>query len=395
MQDQKYKDSVISRTSVSPPQGREKVNSKQKSTRKAAKQPKSKENFESVQKCAGTDMSCKKFDICISEKNVSGRIRIKATKSFNNTPSGIKQCMAYFAKYGMSELNSTIVVEATGSYHENFAYACAEAGYCLSIVLPNKSHYYAQSLNSKSKTDEIDARILAQMGLERVLEEWVPANPKYLKMRGLSREKRSLQNDKTGYLNQIHAEEASHEPSKDTLKRRYALVKTIEKQIIQIEAEMKVIVESDPEIKEAVDRLETIKGIAFCTAVTVLAETNGFALFENKAQLVSYTGFDVVKYESGSSVRGRTHISKKGNSHIRAALYMPSMSAMRYDGELRDLYMRILVKNPDKGKKGLVAVQRKMLVLMYSLHKTKTNYDPKYQEKKKTETCKEIETEAA
>jgi len=116
-----------------------------------------------------------------------------------------------------------------------------------------------------------------------------------------------------------------------------------------------------------VDNVCSIKGVAFLTAITIISETNGFELIENKAQLVSYAGFDVVERQSGSSVRGKTRISKKGNSHIRRALHYPALSAVRYEGQLRELYKRVTERNPKVKMIGLVAVQRKLLVLIYTL----------------------------
>jgi transposase len=127
-----------------------------------------------------------------------------------------------------------------------------------------------------------------------------------------------------------------------------------------------------------VDNVCSIKGVAFLTAITIISETNGFELIENKAQLVSYAGFDVVERQSGSSVRGKTRISKKGNSHIRRALHYPALSAVRYEGQLRELYKRVTERNPKVKMIGLVAVQRKLLVLIYTLFKKNEPYDPNY-----------------
>lgn len=351
--------------------------------------------FKAMKRCAGIDMSHLTFDLCIVEKDAQGRTRIKSTRSFKNTPGGIKDCIAFLKKMGFVEADSLVVVEATGVYHENFAYACVLHEIPISIVLPNKSYHFGKSLNEKSKTDEIDARILAQMGLERNLEEWKPSSPIYLEIRELCRERRRIQQARTCMSNQRHAVKASHDPNKNTLDRQAKMLDYYDKQIGQIEKEIDALVKSDPEVKESVRRLETIKGVGFWTAVTVLAETDGFALFQSKAQVVSYSGYDIVSNNSGTSVRGRAHMSKKGNSRIRDILHLPSMTAMRYAGEMKDLYDRIIEKNPGMGKKGLVAVARKMLVLMYTLHKTKNDYDPHYREKKESEAKLKREQTAA
>ena len=81
-------------------------------------------------------------------------------------------------------------------------------------------------------------------------------------------------------------------------------------------------------VKEKVQNICQIKGVGLLTLAAVLAEINGFELFRNYKQLVSFAGFDVVERESGMST-GNTKISKKGNGHLRRAMFMPAFTAVR------------------------------------------------------------------
>ncbi len=110
------------------------------------------------------------------------------------------------------------------------------------------------------------------------------------------------------------------------------------------------------------------------TIATIIAETNGFAAIENVKQLASYAGMDVMMNQSGQ-YSGRTRISKKGNRHIRTALYLPAMSAIRSNKRLQQFYKNIRERQKN-GKVGIVAVARKMLVLIYTLWKKEVQYDP-------------------
>jgi len=78
------------------------------------------------------------------------------------------------------------------------------------------------------------------------------------------------------------------------------------------------------------------------TAVTVLAETNGFELIRNKRQLTSYAGLDVKEKLSGTSVKGKPRISKKGNRHLQKAMYMPALSVIRREGRFKTLFVRLV-----------------------------------------------------
>src|SRR5690606_28410827 len=113
------------------------------------------------------------------------------------------------------------------------------------------------------------------------------------------------------------------------------------------------------------------------TIVKVLAETNGFLLFDSIRQLVSYAGLDVVQDQSGNQT-GKTKISKKGNAHLRQSLYMAALSAGKYNPVLKPFYERMKEKLPAK-KQGIVALMRKLLILINTLWKTEEEYDPKYQ----------------
>ena len=96
---------------------------------------------------------------------------------------------------------------------------------------------------------------------------------------------------------------------------------------------------------------------------TILAETNGFKLFTSRAQVVSYAGYDVVERQSGSSIKGKTRISKKGNSHIRRALHFPAITIVKHEPQFKQLYDRILERSHIK-MKSYTAVQRKILLLI-------------------------------
>ncbi|MBX0333141.1 IS110 family transposase [Pontibacter sp. HSC-14F20] len=146
---------------------------------------------------------------------------------------------------------------------------------------------------------------------------------------------------------------------------------------------MKELVEGNQHLAQKIHYLESIPGVSFISAATVVGETCGFNEISSAKQLASYAGYDVVLKESGT-YRGSTKISKKGNSHIRSMLHMPSMTAVRVNPTLKLFYNRL---KPNKAKPivALVAVQRKLLLLMYSLYKKNEYYDPRFEIKKQQE----------
>lgn len=336
-----------------------------------------------IKYCLGNDMSKDEMSVCFSQVDGKQHVSIKGTRKFANNLKGWKALQSWLGRLRKDpEVPLLLVVEATGVYHEGFAYYFKEQGFDLHVVLPNKSKHYAKSLNMKTKNDEVDARLLAQMGLERKLPVWTGMSPTMQKIKQLCRERAALLEMQTAVANQLHAHTHGHCPQKGIVRRMHQHLKFLNKQVKDIEAELLKAYTADPELQQRVDNVCTIKGVAQMTALCVIAEVNGFDLIENKAQLVSYAGYDVVERQSGTSLKGKTRISKKGNSHIRRVLYFPALSAARYEPKLKELYQRIQDKNPKAKMIGAVAVQRKLLVLIYTLYKKNEPYNPAYENSK-------------
>jgi transposase len=149
-----------------------------------------------------------------------------------------------------------------------------------------------------------------------------------------------------------------------------------------VEQQIKKSIEDDPELETRIKAICSIKGVGTITAATIVGETNGFALFNSKAQLVSYAGYDVVKEQSGTSLDSPGKISKKGNVNIRKALYFPAITAVKHDPLFNKMFKQVMDKTKIK-MKGYVAVQRKLLVLIYTIYKSGQKFDPNYVSVKK------------
>lgn len=330
---------------------------------------------------AGLDIASKKIDICMSVIDVNQKVTVVSSKSFLNTLNGFKDMHEWIVKnHKEKEVPLVLCMEATGVYHENCALYFSERKYKTSIILPNKAKHYLISLGLKSKNDSIDAKGLSKMGAEQCLELWQPMGKFFYELRQYTRQYQNLQEQKTVFNNQLHALEHSMFKSKKMIKQQQDTIKLFDKQLKELEKLMKNLIDSDEVIKQKVSNICKIKGIGMLTAATILAETNGFELFKNYKQLVSYSGFDVVERESGTST-GKTKISKKGNGHIRRALFMPAFTAVRYkEKPVVDLYNRTFEKHGIK-MKSYVAAQKKLLVLIYHIWKKNEEYNPDYKEK--------------
>lgn len=337
----------------------------------------------------GTDISKESFDACLSVIKTSQRVTIKATRKFKNTPSGFREFIAWQKKGLKEDIPHVITVEATGVYYESFALAMHKEGFSVSVVLPNKSKKYLQAKGLKSKNDKIDAKGLAQMGAEQCLEKWEPFSESIYELRSLTRQHEDLQNQRTMIMNKLEA--INHAAYRNSFigKQLKKMQGFIEKQIGEISFQIEKSIEKDGALKSKIENICKVKGLGILTVATIVAETNGFKLFRNQRQLVSYAGYDVVQNQSGKK-EGKTKISKKGNSHIRRALHMPALNVVRYEqGGFLNLQARIFERSGYK-MKGYVAVQRKLLILIYTLWKKDEEFDANYY-RKQDNTCGEME----
>jgi len=333
-----------------------------------------------LKQCLGIDVSKDSLSYCLGALLGDLEKELKLGSEVSNTKSGFKQLSKWLKSHHYKDELPIVVMEATGVYHEKIAYYLHNLGYKVCIMQSGRVKRYAQSLDQRSKTDALDSKMLSMLGLERKLTPWTPPSETLQELKLLSRERSTLVKERSIEKNRIHAIKTASYTNKNTLKRFNKRLKLLDLQITEIEAEMEELVSQDSNLSEKIKLLKSIPGVSFISGVTVIAETLGFSTINNAKQLVSYSGYDVVLRQSGNYT-GKTKISKKGNKHIRAVLHMPSMTAIRLNPTLKPFYDRL---KPKKVKPiiALVAVQRKLLILMYTLWKNDQYYDAQYEVKK-------------
>jgi transposase len=307
-----------------------------------------------------------------------------AHKVFENTNKGCKEFLNWTGKLCDPAVVLRFVMEATGVYHESLAYFLDDHGCQVSIVLPNKISNYYRTLEIKTITDKTSSETIAHFALGRKLEVWQPPNPLYKQLRQLTRERGQLIEERTMIKNQMHAEKHEAEPSQDSIKRMKIRIKLLVQQEKEIVLQITALIKMSQELRELIALLCSITGIGLITAATVMGETNGFDLIRNKRQLTSYCGLDVIEKQSGTSVKGKPKISKRGNKYLRKAMHFPALTAVRRDQRYKDLYARLIAKHGIK-MKAVVAVQRKLLEMCFTVYKTKEKYQKDYLQKREIE----------
>lgn len=333
-----------------------------------------------VKQVAGIDVAQKELVVTLGHLLDDFSIELFAYKVFKNSDSGFKTLVEWTEKQTDNSIAVRYVMEATGVYHQKFAYYLSNNKLEVSIVLPNKISNYMRTLELKTITDKSCSQAIAQFGLERRLDIWFKPKVVYKELQQLTRERDQIVQERSIIKNQIHAEIVEAKPNQKSMERMQARIRFLNSQEKEIKEDINSLVNENPDLKQIINRVTTIPGVGELTAVIVLAETNGFELIRNKSQLSSYAGLDVKEKQSGTSVKGKPRISKKGNRNLRKSMHLPALTAVKWDDNFREIYARLISKHGIK-MKALVAIQRKILELIYILFKNETIYDKEYVKK--------------
>lgn len=334
-----------------------------------------------LKQVVGIDCAQKELVCSFGDLNSELGTQLKASKTLLNTDKGIHRLIAWADRLAASSVELFFVVEATGVYHQKLAYELHRQGRKVVVVLPSRASKFAQTLKVRTVTDGTAAKALMQMGLEKQLDLWSPPHPIFARLKQLTRERKRLKDEISRLKNQRHADGVAVQTLPGTLQRIAQRLELAEEHITAIEQQIEALIAENKHVSRQFAYVCSINGVGLMTAATVVSEADGFNMVRNVRQLVSYAGYDVVEKQSGTSVRGKSRISKKGNTYIRRALYFPAITAVRHDRRLGRFYERLYSKHDIK-MKAYTAVQRKLLILIYTLWSKQEPYDPNYQQKK-------------
>lgn len=349
----------------------------------------------------GLDIDKNYFHACFGGLDVAGSFKVRAQKKFVNGAKGIKEFIHWLkqqvAKVDPSaELPFQLVMETTGVYHEAVLFAAHQAGLPVCLEVAKRVKRYLQSIGQYSKNDKLDASGIARMASERQLRPWKPCSEQVYALRAALRQRKALIDSKVAFQNQLHAAEHSQVTGRVVKSSIQRLIKQVEREIAKLEDHIEQLYQHDEVLQARLAPIiDSITGLGLITALTIVAETNGFDQITSRKQLASYAGYDVVENSSGTTQR-KTRISKQGNARIRRELYMAAACIIRLKvGSLYQLYERVRRRNPKAYKIANVAVQRKLLLLVYTLYKKQQRFDPNYQHQQPNKQAQETKTSSA
>jgi transposase len=314
----------------------------------------------------GLDIAKLKFNACLARE--SGKLRHKV---FPNTAAGFSQLSDWLSRQGVEQVHACL--EATGTYGDSLATYLHERGHTVSVVNPAAVKAYAQSHLSRTKTDRVDAALIAGFCAERRPPAWQPPAPELRELQALVRRLDSLVEMRTMEENRLSsgiAVEAVRESVEE-------LIAHLSEQIKRTEALIRSHINNHPGLRRQRELLDSIPGIGEATAAALLAEVPDIKQYKSARQVAAFAGLVPRERQSGSSIRGRVRLSKIGNARLRKALYFPAITALRcspfFQAWAEGLRQR------GKSKMSVIgAAMRKLVHLAYGVLKTGRPFDPEW-----------------
>jgi transposase len=326
----------------------------------------------------GVDVSKDDFDAAVvgpGQHPSAEVIRELPAQTFLRDPKGVKEFIRWLR--GLvpgSPLEARVVMEATGEYSIQLTAMISKRCPDLfpSIVNPQRTKGFRESLGLRNKTDRLDARALAFYGLSHRPDPYEPLSPAQAELRSLSRCRGNLINERTAHQARLRQKSISS-VSRDCYRELVAL---LNKKIDVLHKEMLRVIRSDEDLKRDYALLLTIPGVGFVTAATALGELGDLRRFGSSRQIGAHAGVTASHNDSGKSTPP-ARMSKKGNARLRRALYMASLSASKFNPHMREAYQRLERRGKAK-KVALGAVMRKLIVLMRAIVVSGRPYDRKW-----------------
>ncbi len=313
-----------------------------------------------MDKITGIDVSKQTFDCCIP---LEGGKTVH--KKLSNDNDGFEKLLKLLPE------GSHVVMEASGAYYYRLAYFLHGQHITVSVVNPLVIRRFCQMRMARTKTDKKDAGMIREYGMSERLDSWQPEEKSMVKIKQINGMLDLVEKTINMYSNQLEAYEQM--PDADTFVTE-ELRKAIDEQqkkrkVLEAEMEKTVVTEHGQTYKA----LLSIPGIGPKSAAMLIAITGNFKKFQHHKQLCAYVGLNPSVFESGTSVRGRGHISKMGTARLRKLLYICTWTARSANTYCKDLYERL----KKKSKPPMVisiALANKLLKQAFAVGKSLTHY---------------------
>jgi transposase len=311
----------------------------------------------------GIDVAKAKLDCALLLPN--GKFRSKS--GLANTPKGFAELAHWLSSHQTGLIH--VCMEATGIYWEAVAEYLANAGHTVSVINPFQIKSFGQSCLTRSKTDKIDARLIARFWAERRPDPWQAPSLSEQALRALVLRVEALQVIRVQELNRL-------EVARETVRNGIAShIDWLDRETEKLLKEIAQHIDNDPDMRDRRDLLKSIPGIGERTIALLLAFCIHPGRFGNARKATAFTGLDPRLFESGSSVHGRPRLSKIGHAVLRKGLYMPAMVTL-YKTHWGQQFRRRLTAAGKPPMLIIGAMMRKLVHVAFGVLKSGKPFNP-------------------
>ena len=317
----------------------------------------------------GIDVSKKKLDVALL---IDGKIK---SKVFENSPTGHRALLEWLGKSNVSLAQVHVCMEATGVYFEPVACALHATGIKLSVVNPACIKGFGHSENIRNKNDTIDAALIARYCAAMEPSLWTPAPLEQRQLRAWTMRAQALKDIRQQEANRLEAHSVTG--MDDVAAHVTEHIKWLDTEIKKLEKAIVDHIDRNPGLKHDAELIRSIPGIGAATVAKILGHIGDVRRFDSAKAFAAFLGVTPKQRTSGTSIKGRTMISRTGSAALRAALFMPSLVARRRNPILKRFAERLL--GTGMAKKAVIgAVMHKLTHLIYGVIHTGKPFDPNF-----------------
>jgi len=323
-------------------------------------------------KYLGMDVSKDKLDCCLLRDAADTR---RKTKVVANSPAGLTTLLGFVEKEGILPDELHVIMEGTGVYHQLAAETLSDAGMTVSIANPAQVKDFGRGMAVRTKNDTKDSFVLARYGALLKPAAWTPPPPAARQLQAYIAREDAIKKDILREQNRREKSVIGRAPD-DVLASIDETIGFLNAQLKAIRKKIDSHIDRHPDLKDDMTLLTSIPGVGPETGHHMLSVMHTHQ-FHSAEQLAAYLGLVPVERQSGTSLHAHPRLSKAGPKGMRAALYMPAISALTWNPHIRALKQRLAAKG--KCPMAIVgAAMRKLVHLCFGVVKTRTKYSPEH-----------------
>jgi len=296
----------------------------------------------------------------------------RAAEQFPNTAAGHRRLGRWLAAGGGPV---RVVLEATGVYHRAVTRAlAAQPAVEVMVANPRAVAAFAQAVQPRTRTDRTMASVLCEFAQRMAFRPWQPPAAAAQQLQVVARRIAQLTAAQTQEKNRLHALTTSGDAPRAVLRDVRQELRGLERRLRTLTRDAQRLIDGAPPLGQAYQHLISIPGIAQTSAIQLLGELAVLPPDLSVRQWVASAGLDVRLVQSGTSVHSRPRLSKVGNARIRAALYLPALTALQHEPHVRAFHHQLIARGKAP-QQAVAAIMRKLLHAIYGMLKADTDWD--------------------